>query len=39
MPDAKLPTTLKGWVVAAAASGVGFISGFYALRIFSRWAK
>jgi hypothetical protein len=28
MPKAELPTTLKGWFIAATASFVGFISGF-----------
>jgi hypothetical protein len=28
MPDAKLPTSLKGWFIAITASLVGFMSGF-----------
>ena len=37
MPDAKLPTTAKGWCVALAASLVGLISGFATVRILNRW--
>lgn len=39
MPKAKLPTTLMGWIIALAASAVGFISGFLALNILTRWFK
>lgn len=28
MPEAALPTSLKGWIVAAAASLIGLIAGF-----------
>jgi len=33
MPKAKLPTTLRGWLVALAASMVGLISGFITVRV------
>ena len=36
MPRATLPTTLAGWIVALAASMVGFISGFIALALLTR---
>ena len=38
MPKAKLPTTPMGWIIALAASMVGFIAGFLALSVFTRWA-
>ena len=37
MPKAKLPTTPKGWLVATAASFVGFVSGFLALNVMQRF--
>jgi hypothetical protein len=36
MPRAALPTTLKGWLVALAASFVGLIAGFIAIAVLSR---
>jgi hypothetical protein len=33
MPEARIPTTPAGWLVALAASFIGFISGFIAIRI------
>lgn len=39
MPKAKLPTNLKGWVIALFASMVGFISGFWALGVLTRLFK
>jgi hypothetical protein len=37
MPEATLPTNLKGWVVALGASLVGFIAGFAATSVLTRW--
>jgi hypothetical protein len=37
MPKAKLPTTAKGWVVALAASLVGFLAGFASLNVMQRF--
>lgn len=37
MPKVKLPTTPKGWIVTLAASMVGFVSGFVALKLFERF--
>ncbi len=36
MPNAKLPTTPKGWLVALLASFVGFVSGFATLVLAGR---
>lgn len=33
MPQAELPTTLKGWAVAVGAGIVGFLCGFLFIKI------
>jgi hypothetical protein len=35
MPEAKLPTSAKGWLVALGAGVVGFLAGF--ISIMNRW--
>lgn len=37
MPKAALPTSSKGWLVALAASFVGFIAGFVTIALLSRF--
>lgn len=36
MPKANLPHTPLGWVIALAASFVGFIAGFLAIALLTR---
>jgi hypothetical protein len=36
VPKAELPTTPRGWLVALAASFVGFIAGFLAIGLLGR---
>lgn len=36
MPQAKLPTTLKGWLIAVVASLVGFFAGFATVSFLTR---
>ena len=38
MPEANLPTSLLGWIVALAASFVGFVSGFVAISCLRKMA-
>lgn len=33
MPRAELPRSIRGWIVAIAASFVGFISGFMTIAL------
>lgn len=39
MPEAKLPTTLKGWLVALVASLVGLLAGFVTTNVVGRAVK
>jgi undecaprenyl pyrophosphate phosphatase UppP len=39
MPDAKLPTSFKGWIVALGGAYVGFISGFITIRWLNKVMK
>lgn len=38
MPKASLPSTTLGWIVALAASFVGFIAGFLAIALLTQVA-
>jgi hypothetical protein len=37
MPEANLPNTLKGWLVAIGAGVVGFLAGFVFIALCQRF--
>lgn len=39
MPEAKLPTTFKGWLVALAGSMAGLLAGFITVNVVGRAVK
>lgn len=39
MPDAKLPSTVKGWFVATAGALAGLLAGFVVISRLNKWMK